>query len=59
MSADALEMYAQLKKVSPETSINMLYAMLGAQEGVHWQDIISSRKEEILMRLDDMGLAPR
>ena len=59
MAADAFEMYAQLKRVNPATSLNMLYAMLGAQEEVHWQVIMSTRKAEILMRLDDMGLAPK
>lgn len=56
--SDVFEMYKKLKEESIGVSLNMLYAMLGAQEGVRWQDIAKDRKTEILMRLDDMGLAP-
>ena len=56
--SDAFEMYKKLKEHNVGVSLNMLYAMLGAQEGVRWQDIARDRKTEILMRLDDMGLAP-
>ena len=59
MGADVYQMYAQLKSISPETSLNMLYAMIGAQEGSHWQEVVRTRKVEILMRLDDMNLAPK
>jgi len=59
MATDAFQMYALLKAVSPETSLNMLYAMIGAQEGIHWQEVALTRKVEILMRLDDMNLAPK
>ena len=56
--SNAFEMYKKLKEQNVGVSLNMLYAMLGAQEGVHWQDIAKNRRIEILMRLDDMGLAP-
>jgi len=56
--SDAFDMYRKLKEENISVSLNMLYAMLGAQEGVGWQGIASDRKTEILMRLDDMGLAP-
>ncbi|MBV1920125.1 MAG: TfoX/Sxy family protein [Pseudomonadales bacterium] len=56
--SDAFDLYRALKEKSIGVSLNMLYAMLGAQEGVGWQDIARDRKTEILMRLDDMGLAP-
>ncbi len=56
--SDAFEMYKKLKEINVGANLNMLYAMLGAQEGIHWQDIAKDRKTEILMRLDDMGLAP-
>ena len=58
MQADPFELYARLKQHTPGISLNMLYAMIGAQENIHWQLIARSRKEEILMRLDDMGIAP-
>jgi len=64
MQTDAYEIYARLKKHSPNTSLNMLYAIMGAQENIHWQSIAKNRKMEILMRLDDMSqkdkrLAPK
>ena len=55
---DPFEIYAKLKKEFPDLSMNMLYALIGAQEDIHWQEVTKVRKTEILMRLDDMGLAP-
>jgi DNA transformation protein len=59
MATDPFAIYAQLHVTIPNLSLNMLYAMIGAQEDVHWQLIKAERKTEILLRLDDMGLAPR
>ena len=59
MATDPFVIYAQLHAIIPNLSLNMLYAMMGAQENVHWQMIKAERKIEILMRLDDIGLAPR
>lgn len=58
-AADAFDVYAQLQQVMPNISLNMLYALIGAQEDLPWQQIKQERKTEILLRLDDMGLAPR
>ncbi len=58
LQTDPFEMYAALKKKDASTSLNMLYAMIGAQENVHWQHIARERKMQILLRLDDMGIAP-
>lgn len=59
LSADAFEIYRQLAQQQQFKNLNMLYAMLGAQSNQHWQEIARSRKTEILIRLDDMGLAPK
>ncbi len=56
---DPFEVYRRLKEAVPGTSLNMLYALLGAIEGRHWQDIQRERRTEILLRLEQMGLAPR
>jgi DNA transformation protein len=58
LSSDVFELYQQLSKVMP-SNLNMLYAMIGAQENLPWQEIAQTRKIEILMRLDDIGLAPK
>ncbi len=59
LEADVFEIYRHLHGTMPGLSLNMLYAMMGAQEGVHWQQIARKHRTEILMRLDDMGLAPK
>ncbi len=56
---DPFELYQRLKWKQPSTSLNFLYAIIGAQEGIHWQSIAKTRKTEIMLRLDDMGLAPK
>lgn len=57
-AADPYEVYALLKARVPGTSLNALYALIGAIEDRHWIAIKNERRAEILMRLDDMGLAP-
>ena len=58
MQIDPYQLYSQLKKNLPGTSLNMLYAIIAAQEGTDWREVARNRKTEILFRLDDMGLAP-
>lgn len=58
MGTDPFEIYRALKASGESTSLNLLYAMLGAQDGCHWKEVADSRRSEILMRLDDLGLAP-
>jgi DNA transformation protein len=57
-ACDAFDLYQRLKLVTPGLSINFLYGLLAAQTGVHWQQVQRERRTEILLRLDDMGLAP-
>ena len=59
LAADPFQLYAEFNRQSIKVSVNLLYAMIGAQEGMHWQEIAQSRREEIVIRLDDMGLAPK
>lgn len=59
MAKDPYELYAQLKRDVKGTGLNSIYAIIGARENIHWQEVSRTRKEEILMRLDDMGLAPK
>ena len=56
---DPFELYRQLKLTVKGTGLNSIYAIIGAREDLHWQEVAKERKEEILMRLDDMGLAPK
>lgn len=56
-AADPYRLYLQLKQVFPSTSLNMLYAIMGAQENRHWQTIKQERRLEILLRLEELGIA--
>lgn len=56
---DPYDLYRDLKRNNPAVSLNFLYGLLAASEGIHWRDVQRTRKTEILLRLDDMGLAPR
>ena len=57
----AWEPYALYAKLLPMKGmgLNSIYAILGARENVSWLEIKNTRKMEILMRLDDMGIAPK
>lgn len=59
MAIDPFDLYAALKEKVKGTGLNSIYAIIGARENIHWQEVASTRKTSILMRLDDMGLAPK
>lgn len=59
MAVDPYELYRRLKKEVKGTGLNSIYAIIGAREDIHWQEVSKTRKTEILLRLEDMGLAPR
>lgn len=59
IEADPFELYARLKKTVKGTGLNSIYAIIGAQEDKHWQEVARNQKTEILFKLDDMGLAPK
>lgn len=56
---DAFEVYARIKARWPGASRNLVYALLGVQQGRDWRDIAREQRTEVLLRLDAMGLAPR
>lgn len=58
-SRDPFEVYAELKAKIPETSLNFLYALIGAVEDIHWQEVKRFRRTTILLRLEEMGIAPK
>ncbi|WP_295893907.1 TfoX/Sxy family DNA transformation protein [uncultured Vibrio sp.] len=59
MAIDPFELYKRLKLNVKGTGLNSIYAIIGAREDKHWQEIAKTQKTEILLRLDDMGLAPK
>ncbi|CCO48637.1 putative TfoX N family protein [Vibrio nigripulchritudo SOn1] len=59
MLADSYELYAKLKEKVKGTGLNSIYAIIGAKENIDWREVAKQRKTEVLMRLDEMGLAPK
>jgi DNA transformation protein len=55
---DPYELYSKLKPMKG-IGMNSIYAIIGARENSSWLEVSKTRKAEILMRLDDMGLAPK
>ena len=59
LAADPYELYRLLKHTGVSVSLNLLYGMIAAQENKDWKVVKQEQKTTILMRLDDMGLAPK
>jgi DNA transformation protein len=59
MKTSPFELYKRLYENGQAKNLNFLYAMIGAQENTHWQEITRTRRTEILLMLDDLGLAPK
>lgn len=56
---DAFEVYAALKAQWPAASRNLVYALIAAQEDGDWRVVARERRTEVLLRLEEMGLAPK
>lgn len=54
--ADIFQLFKKIKTLNPRTSINLLYALLGAVDNQDWRVVARERRTEVLMRLEDMGL---
>ena len=42
----------RLERAGFNPGLNMLYALVGALEGIHWQEVARSRKAELVLALD-------
>jgi DNA transformation protein len=51
-SRDVFDLYAELKRLEPSTSLNLLYALIGACENIDWRAIARERRTAILLELD-------
>jgi len=58
MAMDPYDLYALIKPMKG-MGLNSIYAILGARENLSWLEVAKTRKTEILLRLDDLGLAPK
>ena len=54
MSVGPVEAYLKLKKEAKilKPSLNLLYAMVGAVQDVHWLEIAQNHKEELLEQIE-------
>ena len=57
MAIDPYDLYAKLKPMKG-VGLNSIYAIIGARENISWLEVANTRKTEILIQLDDLGLAP-
>ncbi len=58
MAIDPYDLYVLIQPMKG-MGLNSIYAILGARENISWIEIKNTRKMEILMRLDDLGIAPK
>ncbi len=58
MAIDPYELYALIKPMKG-MGLNSIYSIIGARENVSWIEIKNTRKMEILLTLEDMGLVPK
>ena len=58
MVIDPYLLYAKIKP-KKGMGLNSIYAIIGARENLSWLEVAKKRKTEILMHLDDLGLAPK
>ncbi|WDE03106.1 TfoX/Sxy family DNA transformation protein [Thalassomonas viridans] len=59
LAADPYDIYRRLKLSDSGTGLNFLYAIIGARQNCHWQTVAREQKTAILLRLEEMGLAPK
>ncbi|MBD8525205.1 TfoX/Sxy family protein [Pseudomarimonas arenosa] len=48
----AVEAFLKVKRASFRPSLNLLYAIEGALQGCHWQQVPSERRAELLLLVD-------
>lgn len=58
MAHDPYVLYAKMKPMKG-IGLNSIYAIIGARENLSWLEVAKTRKAEILLKLDDLGLAPK
>lgn len=49
----AVPTYVALKRGQPGVSLNLLYALVGAVDGMHWRDVKRERRLELLLQVED------
>jgi DNA transformation protein len=52
-AAGAVPAYVALKRARGGVSLNLLYALVGALEDLHWQDVRRTRRLELVLQVED------
>jgi DNA transformation protein len=52
-AAGAVPAYVALRSARGGVSLNLLYALVGALEGMHWQDVRRTRRLELALQVED------
>ena len=52
-AAGAVPAYLALKRARGGVSLNLLYALVGAVDGVHWIEVKRTRRLELVMQIED------
>jgi len=52
-AAGAVPVYVALKRARSGVSLNLLYALVGALEDLHWQDVRRTRRLELVLQVED------
>lgn len=58
MAIDPYKLYAKMKPMKG-IGLNSIYAIIGARENLSWLEVARTQKTEILLKLDDLGIAPK
>ncbi len=58
MAWDPYDLYKEILPMKG-MGLNSIYAILGARDNISWLEVAKTRKIEILLRLDDMGIPPK
>jgi DNA transformation protein and related proteins len=51
-ASDPVALYLRLRALDARTSLNMLYALVGAREGIDWRVVARDRRTDLLTELD-------
>jgi len=51
-ASDPVALYLRLRALDARTSLNMLYALVGACEGIDWRSVARERRTALLLELD-------
>ncbi len=59
LAKDPFEVYRELQLAGINIGLNGMYAFTSAHQNISWLEVAQTRREEIIMRLDDVALAPK